>query len=585
VIFAAATVLKGAAFGLPFLFAAALAAAQAVVSPDQPEAATGRGGVATAESRRFMVVAAHPAAARTGADILRRGGNAIDAAVAVQLVLGLVEPQSSGIGGGSYIVYFDAVARRVRAYDGRETAPAAVRGDLFMDATGKPLGYFDAVVSGRSVGVPGTVAALELAHRTHGRLPWRDVVAPAIALAREGFELSPRLYALLAWDAHLRRDPAAAAYFYRADGTPKPAGTRLVNAAYAATLERVAADGAAALARGEIADDIARAVRTHARPGAMTVEDLAAYRPVEREPVCAPFREWRVCGMPPSSSGGVTVLQMLGVLERLPKTDFRVAPVAAVHAFSETGRVAYADRDRYLADPAFVDVPVRGLLDAGYLGQRAALVRADRTLVRAPAGMPPGAPNAAAAPQYAEAGTSHFSIVDADGNAAAVTSSVEQQFGNRTLVRGFLLNNQLTDFALYAEQGGVPVANRAAGGKRPRSSMAPTLVFDRDGRLLMIAGSPGGQTIINYVAKTLVAILDWNFSPQDALALPNFGSRNGPTDVERGAAGDAIARGLEALGHEVRRPEMTSGVHLILRGPSGWIGAADPRREGLAVGE
>ncbi len=567
------------------MFAAAFAAAQPVLSPDQPEAATGRGGVAMAESRRFMVVAAHPLAARTGADILRRGGNAIDAAVAVQLVLGLVEPQSSGIGGGAYIVHFDAATNRVRAYDGRETAPAAVRGDLFLDASGKPLGYFDAVVSGRSVGVPGAVAALELAHRVHGRLPWRDVIAPAIALAKEGFEITPRLYALLASDTHLRRDAAAAAYFYRADGTPKPVGTRLSNEPYAATLERIAAEGSAAMLKGDIAADIVRAVRSHVRPGAMTVEDLAAYRPIEREPVCAPFREWRVCGMPPSSSGGLTVLQLLGVMERLPKADFRAAPVAAVHAFSEAGRVAYADRDRYIADPAFVDVPVRGMLDPRYLDQRAALVRADRTMVRAPAGMPRGAPKVAASPQYAEAGTSHFSIVDADGNAVAVTSSIEQQFGNRTLVRGFLLNNQLTDFALFAEQGGVPVANRAAGGKRPRSSMAPTLVFDREGRLVMVAGSPGGQAIINYVAKTLVAVLDWNMPPQDALAMPNFGSRNGPTDVERGPAGDAIARGLEALGHEVRRPDMTSGVHLIVRGADGWIGAADPRREGLAVGD
>jgi len=585
VIAAAATFLKRAASGLPFLFAAALVAAQPALAPEQPEAATGRGGVAMAESRRFMVVAAHPLAARTGADVLRRGGNAIDAAVAVQLVLGLVEPQSSGIGGGAYIVHFDAAANRVRAYDGRETAPAAVRGDLFLDASGRPLGYFDAVVSGRSVGVPGAVAALELAHRTHGRLPWRDVVAPAITLAREGFEITPRLHALLASDAHLRRDPAAAAYFYRPDGTPMPVGTRLVNAPYAATLERIAADGSAALLNGEIAADIVRAVRSHVRPGAMTVADLAAYRPIEREPVCAPFREWRVCGMPPSSSGGVTVLQLLGVMERLPNTDFRAAAVAAVHAFSEAGRVAYADRDRYVADPAFADVPVRGMLDPEYLDRRAALVRADRTMVRAPAGMPPGAPKVAVSPQYAEAGTSHFSIVDADGNAVAVTSSIEQQFGNRTMVRGFLLNNQLTDFAWFAEQGGVPVANRAAGGKRPRSSMAPTLVFDRERRLAMIAGSPGGQTIINYVARTVVALLDWKLPPQDALAMPNFGSRNGPTEVERGPAGDAIARGLEALGHEVRRPDMTSGVHLIVRGADGWIGAADPRREGLAVGD
>jgi gamma-glutamyltranspeptidase/glutathione hydrolase len=317
----------------------------------------------------------------------------------------------------------------------------------------------------------------------------------------------------------------------------------------------------------------------------MTADDLAAYRAVEREPVCAPFRAWRVCGMPPPSSGGVAVLQMLALLERLPQTDYRAAPVAAAHAFSEAGRLAYADRDRFVADPDFVAVPLPGLLDPAYLDARAALVRLDRSMGHAAAGTPRGAPPAAAPAQLPEGGTSHFSIVDAEGNAVAVTSSIEQQFGNRTRIRGFLLNNQLTDFALYPERDGMPIANRAAGGKRPRSSMAPTFVFDADGRLVLVAGSPGGQMIINFVARTLVAILEWGYAPQEALDLPNFGSRNGPTEVERGEAGDALARGLAALGHEVRRGELTSGVHLIMRTPGGWLGAADPRREGLPVGD
>jgi gamma-glutamyltranspeptidase/glutathione hydrolase len=566
------------------LFAAALAWAQPLAQAE-PELATARVARAPAVGQRFMVVAAHPEASRAGAEILRRGGSAMDAAVAVQLVLGLVEPQSSGIGGGAFILHHDAASGRVRAYDGRETAPAATDGPLFLGADGKPVGFAAAVTSGRAVGVPGTLAALELAHRAHGRLPWREVVAPAIRRARDGFDVSPRLHALLSRDPYLRRDAAARAQFYRADGAPWPVGTRLVDPAYAETLERVAADGAAALQRGAIAADIVRAVRANHLPGAMTGEDLAGYRAVERDPVCAPYRAWRICGMSPPSSGGVAVLQMLALLERLPRTDFRAAPVAAAHAFSEAGRLAYADRDRYVADPDFVAVPLSGLLDPAYLDARAALVRPDRSMGRAVAGTPPGASPGAAPAQRPEGGTSHFSIVDAAGNAVAVTSSIEQQFGNRTRVRGFLLNNQLTDFALFADREGTPVANRAAGGKRPRSSMAPTFVFDADGRLVLVAGSPGGQMIINFVARTLVAILDWGYAPQEALDLPNFGSRNGPTEVERGDAGDALARGLAALGHEVRRGELTSGVHLIMRTPAGWVGAADPRREGLPVGD
>ena len=577
---AARAFLERAACGLPFLFVAAAACAQA-----EPEIATGRTAREPLAAKRHMVVAAHPDASRAGIEILRRGGSAMDAAVAVQLVLGLVEPQSSGIGGGTFILHYEAATGRVRAYDGRETAPAAVDGKLFLDEAGKPVGFAAAVTSGRAVGVPGTLPALELAHRAHGRLPWRDLAAPAIRLARAGFDVTPRLHAQLAWDRFLPKDPAAAAHFYRADATPQPVGTRLADAAYAETLERVAADGAAALQRGAIAADIVRAVRANRLPGAMTADDLAAYRAVEREPVCAAFRAWRVCGMPPPSSGGVAVLQMLALLERLPQTDYRAAPVAAAHAFSEAGRLAYADRDRFVADPDFVAVPLPGLLDPAYLDARAALVRLDRSMGHAAAGTPRGAPPAAAPAQLPEGGTSHFSIVDAEGNAVAVTSSIEQQFGNRTRIRGFLLNNQLTDFALYPERDGMPIANRAAGGKRPRSSMAPTFVFDADGRLVLVAGSPGGQMIINFVARTLVAILEWGYAPQEALDLPNFGSRNGPTEVERGEAGDALARGLAALGHEVRRGELTSGVHLIMRTPGGWLGAADPRREGLPVGD
>jgi gamma-glutamyltranspeptidase/glutathione hydrolase len=581
-----------AASALAWLLAASFAAASAaaevtapeVPSPDAPELATGRVEQAPSLGSRFMVVAAHPAAARAGAAVLRRGGNAMDAAVTVQLVLGLVEPQSSGVGGGSFILHYDAASGRVRSYDGRETAPAAARGDLFLDADGKPLPFATAVVSGRAVGVPGTLAALELAHRAHGRLAWSDVVAPAVVLAREGFAISPRLHALLARDPYLPRDAAAEAYFYR-DGKPRPAGERLTNARYAALLQQVADGGAAALQQGDVAVAIVRAVRDAALPGAMTVDDVAAYRAIERAPLCGPFRRWRVCSMGPPSAGGIALLQMLGVIERLPRTDFRAAPVPAAHAFAEAGRLAYADRDRYAADPDFAPVPVTGLLDAGYLDARARLVRPDRSLGVAAAGVPPGAMPAAPGVQPSGGGTTHFSIVDADGNAAAVSSSIEQQFGNRTMTHGFLLNNELTDFSWLPERDGIAVANRVQGGKRPRSAMTPALVFDAQGRLLLVVGSPGGPMIINYVARTLVALLDWELAPQAALELPNFGSRNGPTDVERGASGDRLAHGLSALGHDVRRPELTSGVHLILRTRAGWVGAADPRREGVAVGE
>jgi gamma-glutamyltranspeptidase/glutathione hydrolase len=570
--------LTGAACGLPLLFLGAGALAQPATEPP-----SGLAPKPIATGTRFMVAAAHPLAVDAGYEVLKRGGTAMDAAVAVQLVLGLVEPQSSGIGGGGFIVHYSAADRRVRTYDGRETAPAAARPDRFTGAFGRPVGFIDAVLSGKSVGAPGALAALELAHRNHGHLEWASLADPAIVLAEQGFPLSPRLHALLEWDRWLARDAFATAYFYDAGGRPKPVGAILRNPEYAAVLREVAREGAGAFYRGAIAAEVVAAAR--AGGGDLTVEDLAGYRAKERPPVCSAFRTYRVCGMGPPSSGGIAVLQILGILERLPKTDYAREPARAVHYFAEAARLAYADRDRFVADPDFVDVPVAGLLAPEYLAERARLVSADRSLGRAQPGRPAGAAAAADGVEADLPATTHFSIVDAAGNAVAVTSSIEFVFGNHRFVRGFLLNNELTDFSSVAEEGGRPVANRVEGRKRPRSSMSPTLVFDAAGRLVLVVGSPGGHAIIHYVARVIVAMLDWGMPLQAALDAPHFGSRNGPTELEAGTPAERLRRDLEALGHSVRVAEMTSGVHAVQRLGNAWVGAADPRRDGAALGE
>jgi gamma-glutamyltranspeptidase/glutathione hydrolase len=458
--------------------------------------------------------------------------------------------------------------------------------ELFLQPDGKPMSFQQARVGGRAVGVPGVARLMEAAHRAHGRLPWAKLFEPAIELAERGFPLSPRLHALLAKDLDLAGDPAACAYFYTDQGTPKPAGTLLRNPEFARTLRRIAENGADAFYSGPIAQDIVAAVRGHpVNPGFMTEADLAGYRVREVEPVCATYRGFRICGMPPPSSGGIAVLQVLGILSRFDMASVRPGSSAAVHLVSEAARLAYADRNRYVADDRFVRVPVKGLLDASYLAGRARLIRPEVSMGRAEAGVPPGADAAHAADSMAETGgTSHISVVDRDGNAASMTTSIEHAFGSHVMVRGFLLNNQLTDFSFVPVRDGVRVANAVEPGKRPRSSMAPTLVFDPSGRLHLVVGSPGGSRIINYVVKVLVAVLDWKMDLQAAIDLPNFGSRNGPTEIERGSPLENLAGALKALGHEVRAVDMTSGVHGILRTETGWQGGADPRREGIAGG-
>ncbi len=567
----------------------ALLAAQIAVAQPQapaPEAATGRTVKTLGTAQRFMAAAANPLAATAGRDILRAGGSATDAAIAIQLVLNLVEPQSSGIGGGAFFVHWDEAGRKVTTLDGRETAPAAAKPDRFM-RDGKPMPFREAVVGGRSVGVPGTLKLLEEAHRRWGKLPWPDVVAPALKLADEGFTISPRLNGLLAGEKDLPKNALAAAYFYEPDGKPKAVGTVLKNPAFAATLRAVAAQGAETFYKGAIAADIVATVTDHpTNPGDMTLADLAGYKVEEREAVCGTYRIWRLCGMGPPSSGAVALQQMLGILEGQDLR--RMGPGAeAAHWFSEAGRLAFADRALYLADPAFLSVPVRGLIDRDYIRSRAGLVSPDRSMGRAKPGDPPNKRAQLLAPSDGiENGTSHISVVDADGNAVAMTTTIEDGFGSRLMTKGgFLLNNELTDFNFAPEEDGKPVANRVEPGKRPRSSMAPTLVFDAFGRLYAVVGSPGGSQIIGYVGNTLVALLDWKMDPQQAVDFGNFGSRNGPTELEKGTEAEAWKAALEAKGHEVRLLEMTSGTQAIVKTPEGFLGGADGRREGVAIGD
>jgi gamma-glutamyltranspeptidase/glutathione hydrolase len=573
---------------LPLAAALTLVAAATVHADTVPEPATGFTKKELVVARQHMVAAANPLAAEAGREMLRAGGAAIDAAIAMQMVLNLVEPQSSGIGGGAFIVYWTARGQEVVTYDGRETAPAAATPDRFLDADGKPRGFFDAAIGGRSVGVPGVLRALELAHKAHGKLPWARLFQPAIDLAENGFAISPRLHALIAKDEHLKRFEPARSYFYTADGMPKDVGTMLVNKPLAATFRAIAEGGPAAFYAGRIAADIVAAVtRALVNAGDITLADLAAYQAKERPPVCGPYRIYVVCGMGPPSSGGLTLLEILGMLESFDMAKTQPISVKGVHLYAEAARLAYADRNLYMADSDFVAVPIRGLLDPGYLRSRARLIDPSKAMGIAPAGAPQMKASwdygAGQTPEFPS--TSHLSIVDDDGNALAMTTTIEDAFGSRQLVDGFLLNNQLTDFSFLPEENGKPVANRVEPGKRPRSSMTPTLVFDRDRRLVMVIGSVLGSSIINHVGKTIVAALDWNLDIQAAIDVKNFGSRNGPTEIEAGPDAEWLRAGLAALGHEVAILEVTSGLHGIMVTKDGLVGGADPRREGVALGD
>jgi len=573
-----AALLCGAAAGQP--------AAPAAHESLNPEAASGYVAKQAVTARRFMVATANPLASEAGYRILREGGSAVDAAIAAQLVLGLTEPQSSGIGGGGFMLHYAAGTHELRVYDARETAPAAARPDRFM-RDGKPLPFRQAVNNGMSVGTPGLLRGLELAHRQQGRLPWRSLFEPAIALATQGFEVSPRLHALLAdARAELAAQPAAARYFYAPDGQPWPVGHVLKNPDYAQVLRRVADKGADAFYHGDIAHDIVAAVRAHAVPGDLSVADLAGYRARVRDAVCADYRAYRLCGPPPPSSGPLAVMQMLGILQHFPMDKLGPQSVEAVHYFAEAGRLAFADRGFYVADPAFADVPVAAMLQPAYLARRAALIRPDRSMGTALPGDPAGLLARRARDDALEVpSTSHVVVADAQGNVVSMTNSIESAFGSKIFVRGFLLNNELTDFSLsFQDPEGRLVANRVQPGKRPRSSMAPLIVF-RDDKPYMAVGSPGGSAIINYVAKTLVGVLDWNLDIQQAIALPNMGSRNQATELERGTALENMMPALRGMGHEVKAVEFPSGIQGIVMQDGRLMGGADPRREGLVLGE
>lgn len=576
-------------------------------SPAQPELASGLQTKPGWVFSQQAVAAANPLAADAGLQVLRAGGSAVDAAIAVQMVLTLVEPQSSGIGGGAFLLHHDG--RTVQAFDGRETAPAAAAEDLFLGGDGKPMPFMEAVASGRSVGVPGAVAMLALAHRQHGKLPWARLFEPAIVLAEQGFAVSPRLHTLLSTESALKADPVAAAYFFRADGTPYPVGHVLKNPELAAVLREIAVIGPLALHEGPVARAIVAKVQQHPRmPGALSLDDLRRYQPKQREALCvdqpSPPRPLRICGFPPPSSGAIAVGQILGLLARTAQgaTPLSAMPDADwLHAYLEASRLAFADRAQYLADPDFVAAPAGrwdSLLAPSYLDERARLI----TPVRAPQVGPghPGGTSTAHAPMpdQPEYGTSHISIVDRFGNALAMTTTIEAGFGARLMVNtgrgregGFLLNNQLTDFSLSPRDSqGVAIANRVEPGKRPRSSMSPTLVFDRGtGELLMSAGSPGGALIIHFTAKTLLGALGGGLTPQSAIDLPNFGTLGGPVMLEAGRFPAVTVQALQAKGHTVSEAPMPSGLQAIQRGLKDgqpvWLGGADPRREGMVAGD
>jgi len=568
--------------------------------PPAPEAASGYSVKPGWATERFAVAAANPLATEAGYRIVKAGGSAMDAAVAVQMVLGLVEPQSSGLGGGAFLMYWDG--EHVTALDGRETAPAAVDERLFLKPDGTPMAFQEAVVGGRSVGVPGTVRLLEQAHQQFGKLPWRDLLQPAIALAEDGFEVSPRLHGLLESDPSLRNNPPAAAFYYQPDGSPWPVGHRLRNPALAALLRNIAEHGSEAFYGGANARALVVQVNTHpSNPGRMTLSDLESYQPRQREALCNLWlQRYQVCGFPPPSSGHITQMQILGMLEQLPPQpalDEGVPSAAFLHRYTEAARLAYADRARYIADPDFVPVPGRtwnSMLAPDYLKQRAALI-GPRSMGTAEPGEPGELPVAfASQPEQPEYGTSHISIVDGQGNALAMTTTIEQAFGSRLLndggtglPGGYLLNNELTDFAFEPYDAmGHPVANRVEPRKRPRSSMSPTLVFDAAGnRLLASVGSPGGAAIIHFTAKTLLGMYAWGLDAQRAIDLPNFGSFNGPTVLEAGRFPASTVQSLKVRGHQVNEMEMTSGLQAIQRTDNGWFGGADPRREGVVMGD
>lgn len=565
------------------LVALAPAFAQQAADAFAPEAAMeAKAAGEPVAAKEWMVAAANPLAVQAGADVLATGGTAADAMVAVQAVLGLVEPQSSGLGGGAFLVWYDAESGALTTLDGRETAPLEATPRLFQDETGAPLKFWDAVVGGRSVGTPGTPALMQAAHRNWGKAEWRTLFDPAIAFAENGFEVSPRMAGSISRDSErLSTFPETASYFFPG-GKALEAGDTLVNAEYADTLRTLAAFGAEAFYAGGIAEDIVNAVRNApGNPGVLSQLDLALYQVKERPAVCASFMAHDVCGMGPPSSGALTVGQILGMLDG---RDVQNTP-DGWRQIGDASRLAFADRGRYMADSDFVPMPTAGLVDPAYLKDRAAALDTDAKLES----VAPGTPKFDHALNWADdesiefPSTSHISIVDQYGNALSMTTTIENGFGSRLMVRGFLLNNELTDFSFRSHREGAPIANRVEPGKRPRSSMAPTIVM-KDDKPVLVVGSPGGSRIIGYVAKTILAHLSWGMDVQAAINLPHAVNRFGTYDVEAGTEAEALKAPLEAMGFEVNVRGLNSGLHAISIGPDGLLGGADPRREGIALG-
>ena len=552
-----------------------------------PEFGNGRIEQKLVTAKEYMVSSANPYASEAGMRILAKGGSAIDAAIAVQMVLNLVEPESSGIGGGAFSLYWDNTAKKLLSYDGREKAPMMADGKLFQE-NGKNMNWWEALAGGRSVGVPGVLAMLEKAHKKNGKLPWSQLFEDAIILAERGFEISPKLAHSVANKTNpaLGRYDEAWEYFFP-KGKPIAAGVIKKNPELAMTFRRIALLGSKAFYKGEIAMDIVKAVRSaEDNPGLLSLSDMAQYEAIERPPVCAAYNTYKICGMGPPTSGGMTVIQILKLLEPLGLSNYQPLSADAVHLFTQASRLAYADRAKYMADADFVKVPVEGLIDEAYLKERSKLIKMDADMGKASAGTPPNSDkNWKVSTSPEQPSTTHFSIVDKEGNGFSMTSSIEMAFGSTVMVRGFLLNNQLTDFSFSEDKNGEKIANRVQAGKRPRSSMSPFMVFDKDNNLVMLIGSPGGSRIINYVAKTMLGVLEWDMNIQDAISLPHFINRNGATDLEKETKATTLKAALEAKGHKVNVRDLNSGLHGIVITDKELQGGADPRRVGRALGK
>ena len=563
-----------------------LAAGQAA-DAFSPEAAGKIKHKTLVEAKHFMVAAANPEAVKAGYDVLSKGGSAMDAYVAVQTVLGLVEPQSSGLGGGAFAVYYDANLGKITTFDARETAPIEATPELFQHPDGTPYKFYDAVIGGRSVGTPGTVALMQKLHDVHGKLPWNSLFDPAIKLATEGFEVSPRLAGAIAdTQDSLSKYPETAEYFLDQSGQPLTAGTLLKNPKYANALNRIATTGAEGFYQGQMAKDIVKAVRSISdNPGVLSVSDFETYKVKEREPTCLPYEAFDICGMGPPSSGALTVGQILGITKHFDLASMGADSAEAWQIIGDASRLAFADRGRYMADTDFVPMP-EGLLDEGYLASRAKLITPGKALTSVSAGKPRWEKALTLADDQAIEfpSTSHISIVDAEGNALSITTTIENGFGSRVMSNGFLLNNELTDFSFASYSDGYPIANRLEPGKRPRSSMSPTIVL-KDGKPYMVVGSPGGSRIIGYVSKALIAHLEWGMDMQSAISMPNMLNRFGTYDIEKGTSAESLAPELESMGFEVSIRDLNSGLQGIVLENGKLYGGADPRREGIVMGE